>query len=275
MPNAPAAPAVAAPTRHAPRTGDKLQDHMLGTYHSLRLGIFVIGLLFPAALWLGGLARGVSLQPSISAYYYTPLRDVFVGVLVAIGLLLYLYKGFSTRENVALNAAGIFAVGVANLPTVQGDGPRNTVQTLHVVCAVAFFLCIAYVAIRRSVDTLKFLPTGALERRFRRTYRTLGSLMIAFPAFALVMSEGFGIPYTFNVEAAGIVVFALYWGVKSWEMAMTQVDQRAAAGELTQVEGKPHSERLVVEEPPFARAEMEAHLRATSPGKPARDLAGR
>jgi hypothetical protein len=79
---------ASAGRRHAARTGPKLQDHMLGTYHSLRLGIFFAGLALPFALWLIGGWRGVGLQGSMSAYYWTPMRDVFVGVLVAVGFLL-------------------------------------------------------------------------------------------------------------------------------------------------------------------------------------------
>jgi hypothetical protein len=246
---------------------------MLGTYHSLRLGIFFAGLALPFALWLIGGWRGVGLQGSMSAYYWTPMRDVFVGVLVAVGFLLYLYKGFSTAENVALNLAGVFAVGVANLPTVNGNGPRGTVETLHVVCAVAFFLCIGYVAIWRSPDTLKFLPSGDTERWYRRMYRLLGGAMIVFPIAALVMSKSLGFPNVFAVEAAGVVAFSLYWGLKSREMMMTQLEERAAAGEVTRVkDSTTHREHLVVVEPDFARAEMEIDLR--SKGGAARSTAG-
>ena len=85
----------------------ELQAHMVGTYHNLRVGIGVIGLALPVLLWLGGkFLDGMPLRGSMSAYYYSPtMRNVFVGILFAIGVGLYLYKGFSTKENWALNAA--------------------------------------------------------------------------------------------------------------------------------------------------------------------------
>ena len=59
------------------------------------------------------------LAGSMSEYYWAaagdvvPARNVFVGGLFAVSACLWLYKGFSPRENVALNLAGLFAVGVA------------------------------------------------------------------------------------------------------------------------------------------------------------------
>ena len=47
------------------------------------------------------------LQPSISAYYYTPVRAVFVGVLVTMGVCLIALKGSTEAEDVLLNVAGI------------------------------------------------------------------------------------------------------------------------------------------------------------------------
>ena len=107
-----------------------LQAHVLGTYLDLRFGIAVFGFALPIILAGVGGILGIPLQGSISAYYHaTPaavdcsltatvwpagtLRNEFVGILIAVGAFLYLYKGFSRSENFALNLAGIFAVGVA------------------------------------------------------------------------------------------------------------------------------------------------------------------
>ena len=98
---------------------DTLREHMLGTYHNLRVGIGVVGAILPFLLLLGGwLLDHESLQGSMSAYYYSPtMRDVFVASLGAIGLFLILYKGFSSREDRALDIAGVGALIVAFFPT--------------------------------------------------------------------------------------------------------------------------------------------------------------
>lgn len=56
-------------------------------------------------------------QPSISAYYYTPVHGVLVGTLVAIGVCLVCLKGNTEAEDVLLNLAGMFAPIVALVPT--------------------------------------------------------------------------------------------------------------------------------------------------------------
>jgi hypothetical protein len=58
-------------------------------------------------------------QTSVSAYYYTPVRAVFVGVLMAIGLCLIVIKGSTAWEDATLNAAGMMAPVVAVVPTTD------------------------------------------------------------------------------------------------------------------------------------------------------------
>ena len=61
------------------------------------MGIVVMAFALPLALWIGGYFRaGLHLQSSMSAYYISgngAMRDVFVGILWAVGFSLYLYKG--------------------------------------------------------------------------------------------------------------------------------------------------------------------------------------
>lgn len=68
---------------------------------------------------------------SISAYYYTPARTVFVGSLCALGASLIAYKGHSSEEDVLLNFSGFMAFVVAMVPTVPdfSCGPNAYTQT--------------------------------------------------------------------------------------------------------------------------------------------------
>jgi hypothetical protein len=58
-------------------------------------------------------------QTSVSAYYYTPVRAIFVGVLLSIGLCLIVIKGSTVWEDATLNAAGMLAPIVAVVPTTD------------------------------------------------------------------------------------------------------------------------------------------------------------
>ena len=58
---------------------------------------------------------------SISAYYYTPARAVFVASLCAIGICLIIYRGSTPREDAVLNLPGVLAFVVAFIPTPLKD----------------------------------------------------------------------------------------------------------------------------------------------------------
>ncbi|MFW5470778.1 hypothetical protein ACOCJ4_12095 [Knoellia sp. CPCC 206435] len=94
------------------------------TYRYLRLSLVGLVLLLLLAVWLerlDGLEANRHLG-SISAYYYTPARSVFVGALVAIGISLVAIVGRRGFEDTALNIAGMLAPVVAFVPTPRGAG---------------------------------------------------------------------------------------------------------------------------------------------------------
>jgi hypothetical protein len=222
----------------AESSAPRLQDHMIGTYRSMRLGIAWIGIGLPLTLLIGGMwIDGGGLRGSMSAYYYSPsMRNIFVGALITIGVFLYLYKGFSTRENVALNAAGLFAVVVALLPTSPEVGPAASTAIYHRTMAVLFFLCIAYVAIACAGDTLSLIRDTNRASALQRQYRVLGALMIASPATVVAINlagvDSATLHPTFWIEASGVWVFSAYWFVKSNELSQTNADELAAEGRL-------------------------------------------
>src|ERR1700743_3976263 len=70
------------------------------SYFGLRRAIGVSGLLLPIVLWpVGWWLFKVPVQDNMSSYYYTPLRDVFVGTMFAIGVFLFCYRGNDWIEN--------------------------------------------------------------------------------------------------------------------------------------------------------------------------------
>lgn len=88
------------------------------TYRYLRLALVGLVVLLFASLAIEWLAVGGDcVQPTISAYWHTPVRGVLVGVLVTMGICLIALKGNTDAEDVLLNLAGILAPGVAFIPT--------------------------------------------------------------------------------------------------------------------------------------------------------------
>lgn len=103
-------------------TSDPAARERLGQgYLALRQWLGRIGLALPIALvvfriWDGG---ETELRTSISAYYYSAMRDVFVGALIAIGLFLITYRGNTWWEWLIATISGVGAIGVALLPTAR------------------------------------------------------------------------------------------------------------------------------------------------------------
>jgi len=71
-------------------------------------------------------------ETSISAYWYTPVRPVFVGALVMIGVALIVIRG-TPREDVMLTIAGACALVVAFVPTNPSGVDRLEGAVLELV----------------------------------------------------------------------------------------------------------------------------------------------
>jgi hypothetical protein len=89
------------------------------TWRHLRLAMVgvVLGLGAAVAIERAKVSPGC-FQGSISAYYYTPARAVFVGALLVLGVCLICLRGSTDVEDLLLNVAGMLALVVAFVPTV-------------------------------------------------------------------------------------------------------------------------------------------------------------
>ncbi len=212
------------------RDKGKLEQHVFATYISLRIGMALLGFALPLVLYFGGRMFGISLQESMSDYYYAvsqndkSMRDGFVGLIFALGAFLFLYKGFSTREDWLLNFAGLFAIGVAVFPVQDHKIP-------HIVSAVSFFLCIASVCFCCADETLDEKSVQMDEGRknwYRWLYRAMAVLMLLSPVTALVFSLFLRqlSSYVYCVESAGIWAFSASWLIKSYEFRETKFERQ-------------------------------------------------
>lgn len=116
-------------------------------YLKMRRHVGVIALLLPVVLIvIGGPHR------TISSYYHSNMRDVFVGAVCAIALFLYfddvpsacdpsksLVRWYDWTGNVAAWAA----LGVAFIPTIRDGEEPNWQSAIHVACSILLFVCMA------------------------------------------------------------------------------------------------------------------------------------
>ena len=166
------------------------------TYNYLRIALAALVLLLFVSVALEWVAAGGCLQPSVSAYYFTPVRAVFIGVLVTMGVCLVALKGNTDGEDVLMNLAGMLAPGVAFIPTVASgrcgasdagvgipDAVANNMPALFVTGLVVGV--VAVVIARREAGGVRLSPVNRLGLAL--TVLVLGSGVVWF----LVARESF------------------------------------------------------------------------------------
>lgn len=196
-----------------------LMNHVSLTYAHLRRGMAALALVLPWTLWFGGaIVFDVPLQSSLSAYYHTGMRDVFVGVLVALGVFLFLYKGVSARENWGLNIAGMAAPGIAFFPIPPGTdcGGGTGAFSWHMVFASVFFVAIAYVCLFTVDDDPIDLPSGPARERFRQRFRRVAQLCGAIMLLGLAAALGYSL-----LAPAGLKAQLCGWSIVFWIEVVT------------------------------------------------------
>jgi hypothetical protein len=105
---------ASAPQARDSRTQQEKENALIISYLTLRKAIGILGAALPFVLAIGAAVLFMTgIQDSISAYYYTGMRNVFVGMLCATGFFLLSYKGYERKDSIAGNLGCLFAVGVA------------------------------------------------------------------------------------------------------------------------------------------------------------------
>jgi hypothetical protein len=158
---------------------DPHEEEILVSYLTLRRAIGVMGILLPLVLAIGCIALGdcCGVKESISHYYASVMRDVFVGTLFTIGWFLFSYRGFDWKDNLTGDLACVCALGVA---LFDGTRPLSNpiVYHAHIVSAAAFFLILSYFSICLFTKTNKGATPTHKKKLRNRIYRVCGGIML-------------------------------------------------------------------------------------------------
>src|SRR5277367_3747671 len=100
-----------------PTSAGSMKNPVVLSYRQLRLYVGLIGVLLPVVLVIANWIDGYGIQPSLSGYYYTPMRNIFVGALWGIGVFLVAYNGYDREDGVITNIAGASAIAISLFPT--------------------------------------------------------------------------------------------------------------------------------------------------------------
>ena len=91
-----------------------VDDSLVLSYLGLRKAIGLIGMTLPFVLAFGKVAfESPGLQSSVSAYYYTVMRDVFVGSMCALAVFFMSYRGYEPQDALAGKLTCVFALAHA------------------------------------------------------------------------------------------------------------------------------------------------------------------
>jgi hypothetical protein len=198
------------------------QSSLVVSYLTLRRAVGVIGLALPPVLAVGGLLLdGSGLQPSISDYYYTSMRNVLVGSLCAIAVFLGSYR-YGRPDAVAGSVAAVAALGVALFPVTRAGDPGglNAVGVVHLVSAATFFLTLAWFCLVLFTRTHPDRPPTRRKLQRNVVYRVSGVTILVSMALAVVVEllpeEGWVVTThpVFWLESLADVAFGIAWFVK-------------------------------------------------------------
>jgi hypothetical protein len=232
---------------HSRYPRDRRDQAYTRSYRAIRLVVGFLGIVLPILFIIGEayyLKGGVHVRGSLSAYYHTPMQDIFVGGLCVIGFLLATYMAGEVKswDFWASLVAGVAVLGVVFFPTSRSGLPRGApacgnvepapagcsfveqslgehrTALIHAGCAVVFILGLAVMSFLfassevLAVGKRSIGPGRAKPSRFRNAF-----LFWAHTTCAVI------------ILAAGAWVFVgKALGVQIWELTPLYVGEVAS-----------------------------------------------
>jgi hypothetical protein len=200
------------------------------SYLAMRRLIGILGISLPFIVVLGGLTQGdPGLQGSISGYYYTNMRDLYVGILSGVALFLISYRGYEQIDDIVANMSGMFALGMISFPTAMYSGKAvrvgmflvadNVSETIHLTFGALFFLALSFNSLflftRRHPGVM-----GKEKKRRNMIYRSCGIVML-LAVVCITMYTMFlrgtsiaAINPVLILESVALFAFGISWLVK-------------------------------------------------------------
>jgi hypothetical protein len=185
------------------------------TYRHLRIALIGTSLLIGAAVVREWAATGWRcLQPSISAYYYTPAQAALVGALVAAGVCMIVVRGNTEWENILLNVGGAVAPIIALVPTPDPGLCRSVPVTIgdtaadvanNVAAVLLVGLAVIVVAV---VEVVRSRPVGASRSTANRVGLAVTVLLFLVVAATFTWARSAFLQHA-HYAAAGVLFVCL------------------------------------------------------------------
>jgi magnesium-transporting ATPase (P-type) len=200
------------------------KDPVVLSYLALRKAVGGVALGLPFALaipwWL---LHDRIVENSISSYYYTGMRNLFVGSLCAISMFMLCCRGYDLEDEIAGTFSSICALGVAFFPTTPDTGVTQRqydIGIVHYIFAALLFSTLAYfclVLFKMSAQN-KLVTPQKIQRN--RVYTICGWVIVASLLLILVL-HFFKVEHlignlgpNFCFESTALIAFGIAWLIK-------------------------------------------------------------
>jgi hypothetical protein len=217
------------------------------SYRVIRLVVGFLGIALPLififveAYLLKG---GVHVRGSLSAYYHSPLQDVFVGGLCVIGVLLATYMAgeWKTLDFWASLIGGVAVLGVVFFPTMRSGLPKGAplcgsipqppscsfveqqlgehpTAVIHATCAVVFIASLAVMSFLFAASEVlprDERPTVPFWRRLKSParfwiYAACGLIIVTAGLWAFAGASVWQLTPLYIGEVASVWAFGISW----------------------------------------------------------------
>ena len=230
---------------------EKSENELVLSFLAVRRAVGSLGLLLPVMLLAFSASPRVDFMPSISEFYFSPVRELLIATIGAIAVFLYSYTGFKplperiqarpiekylTDRNVSFVAA-TGALGVALFPTTCPECSlfpqpytwlllgESTAATLHALSALTFFFALSVMCLENFCRIRLGSDPTAKRRAEIEIYRTCGWIIFACAIALIVLIKGGAMidwlgnlstrfKLVFWVEALALSAFSISWFVK-------------------------------------------------------------
>ena len=175
---------------------------------------------------LVAIIRDFEFPDTLSYYYYTPGRPIFVTVLVSIGVLLITYRGYPDQsskrsnrniDNLLSTVCGISAISLALIPTKFCLTPTDCYESttlfsswiVHYSSAIVLFFAEAYIS--------RFLCSQTEDTKLSCIFKRIGDMLFVLIVALIVLvvtKVSKGSPTIFWVQVLMVWLFSLAWLLK-------------------------------------------------------------
>jgi hypothetical protein len=231
--------ALSAPASAKQNVEDRIL--YLKSYLVMRAFIGLTGIIMPIALitFDSLLSHRFAVLGSLSVYYHTGVRDIFVGSLCAVSVFLITYKVFERNlDNTLSVVAGIAAMVIAFFPTSRPAGSslpltpfqayagEHRVAVVHYTAAAVFMLALVIISFTFGAREGKRLQQrGAVQAkfspRFWRWFHWGCAIAILLSAAFIVVTQTLHVYDAYSLfigETVAVFAFGVSWLAKGTEI---------------------------------------------------------